>query len=170
MVTVREHEIREALERFFLLSAGAALAATGLGKGLSAIGPARALDITDPLVGIPFRQLFLIVGQAEVFIAFFCLFTDKRRLSLVAVAWISTNFLVYRIGLWSVGWHHPCGCMGNLAGMLHLSDQAADNIMKVVLAYLLAGSYLLLYLDWRARRAAGTPGSPPPEPTGLVPG
>jgi hypothetical protein len=60
--------------------------------------------------------------------------------------------------------------MGNLAGMLHLSDQAADNIMKGVLAFLLVGSYLLLFLGWRARRAAGTPGRPPPEPAGLVPG
>ena len=60
--------------------------------------------------------------------------------------------------------------MGNLAGMLHFSDWAADNIMKGVLAFLLVGSYLLLYLDWRARRAAGTPASRPPDPAELVPG
>jgi hypothetical protein len=115
----------------------------------SAIGSARALDTADPLIGIPFRQLLLLVGLAELLIAFFCLFTDKRRLSLLAVGWISTNFLVYRFGLWLIGWHHPCGCMGNLAGVLHLSDRAADNIMKGVLAFLLVGSYLLLYLGWR---------------------
>ena len=37
---------------------------------------------------------------------------------------------------------------------------AADNIMKGVLAFLLVGSYLLLCLDWRARRAGGLPGTP----------
>ena len=134
---------------WFLRASGALLLVTGLAKAFSAIGSARALDTIDPLIGMPFRQLFLIVGQAEALIAFFCLFTDHRRLSVMAVAWISTNFLVYRLGLWFIGWHHPCNCMGSLAGMLHLSDQAADNIMKVVLAFLLVGSYLLLFLGWR---------------------
>ena len=134
----------KALQFGFVISAGAVLAITGVAKAFSAIGNARVLDTIDPLIGVPFRQLFFWVGLAELLITFFCLFTAKRRLSLLLVAWISTNFLVYRIGLWFIGWHHPCGCMGSLAGMLHLSDGAADGIMKGVLAFLLAGSYLLL--------------------------
>jgi hypothetical protein len=145
----------ELAESRFLRSAGMVLGVTALAKALSAIGPARALDIADPLIGIPVRQLLLLVGLAELFIAFFCLFTDKRRLSLLAVAWISTNFLVYRLGLWFIGWHRPCGCMGSLSDMLHLSPRAADNIMKWVLAYLLIGSYALLFVQWRQRRGVG---------------
>jgi hypothetical protein len=141
------------MEACFVVSAGGLLAATGLGKAFSAIGSARALDTPDPLVGVPFRQLLLLVGLAELLIAFFCLFTDKRQLSLLAVVWMSTNFLVYRLGLWFIGWNHPCGCMGSLAGMLHLSDRAADNIMKGVLAYLLIGSYGILLWEWRRGRA-----------------
>jgi hypothetical protein len=139
--------------KWFLRLAGGTLVLTGLAKAFSAIGAARALDTADPLIGIPFRQLMLLVGLVELFIAFFCLFTDKRRLSLLAVAWISTNFLVYRLGLWFIGWHRPCGCMGSLSDMLHLSPHAADNIMKGVLAYLLIGSYALLFAQWRQRRA-----------------
>lgn len=142
---------------WFFWSAGLLLAITGLAKAFSAIGPARALDTADPLIGIPFRQLLLLVGLAELLIAFFCLFADKRRFSLLLVAWISTNFLVSRLGLWFIGWHHPCGCMGNLAGVLHLSDQAADNIMKCVLAFLLLGSYLLLLAQWRQARRLAVP-------------
>ena len=137
----------------FILAAGGALAATGAAKAFSAIGPARALDATDPLIAIPFRQLLLLVGLGELLIAFFCLFTDRRRCSLLAVTWISTNFLVYRLGLWFIGWHRPCGCMGNLTDLLHISPQLADNIMKVVLAYLLAGSYGILLWQWRQARA-----------------
>ena len=122
-------------------TAGGALAVTGLAKAFDSVGAARALDIADPLIGLPFRHLLLLVGLAELLIAFFCLFTDKQPVSLLAVAWISTNFLVYRLGLWFIGWHRPCGCMGSLSGMLHLSPQAADNIMKAVLAYLLVGSF-----------------------------
>jgi len=142
----------------FVWSAGIVLAAVGIAKAFSAAAPARALDTPDPLFTIPFRQLFLLVGLAELLIAFFCLFTDKRRLSLLAVAWLSTNFLLYRLALWFIGWHHPCACMGSLAGALHLSDRAADNIMKGVLAYLLVGSYSILFWQWqRERRAKATP-------------
>jgi len=153
MINLREHEIRDALKRCFVLSAGAALAATGLGKEFSAIGPARALDAADPLLGIPFRHLvlLLLVGLGELFIAFFCLFIGKKQLGLLAVAWMSTNFVVYRFGLWFMDWHHPCACMGSLAGVLHLSDQTADNIMKVILAYLLVGSYGILLWELRQR-------------------
>ena len=143
--------------KWFLRLAGISLTLTAIGKAFSAIGPARALDTPDPLVGIPFRQLLLLVGLAELLIAFFCLFTDKRRFSLLVVAWISTNFLVYRLGLWFIGWHRPCGCMGSLTDILHLSPQAADNIMKGVLAYLLIGSYGILLWEWRAARGAPAP-------------
>jgi hypothetical protein len=67
--------------RCFLRLAGGVLALTGLAKAFSAIGPAHALDVADPLVGIPFRQLLLLVGLGELVIAFFCLFSDRRRLS-----------------------------------------------------------------------------------------
>jgi hypothetical protein len=138
-----------------LWSAGIVLVTVGAAKAFSAIGPARALDVADPLIGIPFRQLLLLVGLAELLVAFFCLLTDKRRFSLLGVGWISTNFLVYRLGLWFIGWHRPCGCLGNLTDMLHISPHAADNIMKGVLAYLLIGSYLLLFLQWRAGGRGG---------------
>jgi len=137
---------------WFIRSAGVVLASTAVAKAFSAIGSARALDATDPLIGIPFRQLLLVIGLAELLIAFFCLFTDRRRLSLLAIAWLATSFLVYRLGLWFIGWHHPCACMGSLAGVLHLTDQAADNIMKGLLAYLLIGSYGMLFRLWRAAR------------------
>jgi hypothetical protein len=39
--------------------------------------------------------------------------------------------------------------LGSLTSALHLSEKAADNIMKVVLAYLLIGSYGLLLWQWR---------------------
>ena len=133
---------------------------SGCTKAFSAIGSARALDSADPLIGIPFRQLLLLVGLAEFLIAFFCLFTDKRRLSLLAVAWLSSNFLVYRLGLWFIGWHRPCGCMGNLTDLLHISPRVADNIMKGVLAYLLIGSYAILVRERRQRRAQEP--EPPP--------
>lgn len=102
-----------------------------------------------------FGKLMLLAGLAELVIGPLCL--SRRvgpRLKIGLVAWMATNFLVYRVGLWCVGWHHPCRCMGSLAGVLHLSDQAADRIMKGLLAYLLVGSYATLLWEWRRRRGA----------------
>jgi hypothetical protein len=39
--------------------------------------------------------------------------------------------------------------MGSLTDTLHISPVVADNIMKVVLAYLLIGSYVTLFWLWR---------------------
>ena len=60
--------------------------------------------------------------------------------------------MLLRFGLWWMGWHKPCNCLGNLTDALHLSPQTADNIMKVVLAYLLIGSYGLLFWGWWRRK------------------
>ena len=150
----RDMGTREVMVQWFVLSAGAVLAFTALGKAFSAIGPARALDVIDPLSGLPFRQLFLVAGLIELLIAFFCLFTDRRQFSLWAVALISTDFLLYRVGLWLVGWHHPCGCMGSWVSALHLSDRTADNFIRGFLAFLLLGSYGILFSHWRRKRRA----------------
>ena len=140
--------------KYFLRLAGVALALSGLAKAASADGAARILDAADPLIGIPFRQLLLLVGLGELLIGVFCMFTGRRRLSLLVVAWLSTNVLVYRLGLWFIGWHHPCACLGTMAGTVHLSDASADKLMKWVLAYLLVGSYAMLLWQWRAARQA----------------
>jgi len=134
--------------RWFVWSAGVLFVITGLAKAFSATGSARALEVADPIIGIPFRHLLLLVGLLELCIAFFCLFTDKRQFSLLAVTWLATNFVVYRVGLWWMGWHRPCGCLGNLTDLLGISPHTADTIMKLVLAYLLIGSYGFLLWRW----------------------
>jgi hypothetical protein len=104
--------------------------------------------------------------MVELVIAVFCLLTTKRQFALMALALLSTNFVVYRLGLWWMGWHQPCGCLGNLTDALRISPTTADHIMKGVLAYLLIGSYGLLWRQWRggrsARGAAEDEKAPPP--------
>lgn len=129
---------------FFVVSGGVLLFLTGVAKAWSAIGPARALDVADPIFGVPVRQLMLCVGLVELFIAFFCLFTNKQQFSLLAMAWLATSFVVYRIGVVWIHGHRPCGCLGNLTDALHITPQTADAIAIVILVYLLIGSYGLL--------------------------
>jgi hypothetical protein len=53
-----------------------------------------------------------------------------------------------------MGYHKPCNCLGNLTDALHIPLQTADTAMKIVLGYLLIGSYAILFWLWRQRRIA----------------
>lgn len=98
----------------FVVSAGAILALTGLAKVWSGLGNAKFLAVSDPIIGIKFGQLMLLVGVAEIVIALVCFFTKRQTLALSLVSWMSTNFVIYRLGLWWMNWHRPCGCLGSL--------------------------------------------------------
>jgi len=137
----------------FIMSAGAIMVITGIAKVWSGLGNSKFLAVIDPIFGIKFGTLMLLVGEVEIVIAAICFFGKRQTLALASVAWMSTNFVVYRLGLWWIDWHRPCSCLGNLTDALHISPQVADNIMKVLLAYLLIGSYGLLIWQWKKRRA-----------------
>ena len=107
----------------------------------------KLLTVVDPIVGIPFKYLML-AAVAELPIAAVCLFAKANRLATVLVAWLASIFLVYRLGLWWIGWKKPCGCLGNLTDTLGISPHTADVIIKGLLAYLLIGSYGLLIREW----------------------
>jgi hypothetical protein len=129
------------------------LAVTGIAKFLSAGGDAGILSRPDPILGIPFGRLLFTVGVAEVLVASFCFLGRWPQLCTLAVTWLATGFLVYRIGIWMTGWQHTCGCLGNLTQALAISPQAADRITLVLLAYLLLGGYgLLVFVTSRPER------------------
>ena len=143
---------RGRLPKWFVLFFGAILPITGVAKVWTGLGNSKFLTVVDPIIGIKFGQLMLLVGVAEIVIALVCFFSKRQTLALALVAWMSTNFVVYRLGLWWMDWKAPCGCLGNLTDALGIAPQTADNIMKVLLAYLLIGSYGLLIWQWRQSR------------------
>jgi hypothetical protein len=146
-------KMHNSILRGILITAGAILALAGFAKIWSGLGNSRFLAMVDPIIGIKFGQLMLAVGVAEIVIAAVCFFSKRQTLALGLVAWISTNFVVYRLGLWWMNWHRPCSCLGSLTDALHISPQTADNIMKVLLAYMLIGSYGLLVWQWHQSKS-----------------
>lgn len=154
MVSCRHGKMRSGstAHRCFAVSAGVLLGTTGIAKALSGLGSSKSLALVDPIAGIRFDHLLLVVGVVEVVIALVCLFSSRPSLRLGLVAWLGTIFVIYRLGLLWMNWQRPCSCLGNLTDALQISPQTADNIMKVVLAYLLIGSYGLLIWQWRQNR------------------
>jgi hypothetical protein len=137
---------------WFRLSAVVIFAIVGIAKILSASGDAKILAIADPILGLQFGHVMVVVGALELAIAVLCLINRFQGLSTILIAWFATNLLAYRLGLWWIGWRGACKCLGTLMDAIHIPPGVADNIMKVVLAYLFIGSYSILFRQWRANR------------------
>jgi hypothetical protein len=145
------------VRRLFLYSVSVIFFVTGCAKILSAQGSASLLTFDDPIFHLRFRTLMTTVGVIEVVIAMFCMLKRYNLHSMFLTAWISTNFLLYRLWLWLIGWRQPCHCLGTLTDAIHLSPRYADLIVKALLSYLLLGSYYFLFLEGMnisARKAA----------------
>jgi hypothetical protein len=125
----------------FTLSSGVIFFIMGSVKIISAFGKAHILDQTDPITEVSFKHLMLIVGLVELFAFGICLFKTNCALKLNLIAWISTMFFLYRTGLWAIGWHRPCPCLGNVTDALHLSPIFTDFLVRCILAFLMIGSY-----------------------------
>jgi hypothetical protein len=94
---------------------------TGLAKIFSAFGRAEVLNVIDPIFGISFRHLMLLVGIIELIVAGICLSIPRQNISLGLMVWLATMFLLYRAGLWRLGWNRPCSCLGNITEAIHIS-------------------------------------------------
>lgn len=139
---------REELVQLFLISAGGIFLLTGLAKIISSFGIAPILDFPDPLLGISFRHDMLLVGAMELIISTICIFGDNIKLQVGLVAWVATSFVIYHWGLSFIGWLQPCSCFGNIMDGLHMAPAVVDLLVKCLLTYLLAASYLSLILIW----------------------
>jgi hypothetical protein len=125
---------------------------TGLAKLISATGNAAILQRLDPILLISFRNLFLIAGVLELIVSVICLISRRLLLQVALVASIATIFLIYRFSLLWVGYQRPCPCLGNLTDALFISPQTADIGLKIVLVYLIVGSYAAFFYMWKQRR------------------
>jgi hypothetical protein len=144
------------LARIFILISGVIFSIVAIAKIISALGTQELLRQTDPLIGLSFRNLFLLAGWVELGIAASCILIDKNKFNALLIAWASTFFAAYRAGLWLLKWKRPCHCLGNLTDTLHISPQTADIVTKILLAYLFLGSYAtLLWLWHQSQKARG---------------
>ncbi len=138
------------LSRTFISSLFVILLITGLLKIISSFGDSILLMINDPIIPIKNRYIFLSVGTLEIIISLVCLLSRNILLQASLILWLSLNFVFYRIGLYMVGYHKPCKCLGNIVNVLNLNDEAADLWMKFIIVYMLLGSILILR-NYRAK-------------------
>lgn len=128
------------------------LSTTAIAKLISAMGTTRILQHSDPLLSVTYKHLFLGTAFVEGIVVIVLLFSRTNLLRLGLIAWLATNFLLYRVGLWWVNAPEPCGCLGTLTARLSIDPKIADRIMLSLLVVLLVGSYGLLLKEWRQRK------------------
>jgi predicted RNA-binding Zn-ribbon protein involved in translation (DUF1610 family) len=138
---------------WFILSAGGILALAGAAQVLGFFQESPALDVADPIFGCPFRDSILIFGIVDVTAAMFCLFAKGGIWIAGFIAWVVANMVVYRAGLWFMGWHHPYTCLFYLLNALDISPVTADGLLSVAAGCLLTGSVVILLKSWFFRRS-----------------
>jgi hypothetical protein len=144
-------------QRWFLLSAGGILLFAGITRLLEVFENAQQLEISDPIVLIPFRQLLLYIGIVELIVACLCLFTKMRVLCLGLIAWLVLIYTVYRVGLWRMGWYHPYPLLANLMETLNISPLMADDVAAAISDFLFIGSVWMFWVEKRRKLAAASP-------------
>jgi hypothetical protein len=135
---------------FFIRSSGVLLLLSAAAKIVSAAGSAPILGVPDPVLAIPFRHEFFLVGLIETFIGAYCLVGSRPFVQLGLIGWLATSFAVYRLGLLWLG-VHICKCFGTLSDAFHMSTTTANVISLVLFAYLLLGSYTGVLRAWATR-------------------
>ncbi len=143
--------------QIYIYATAGVLVVTATAKFMAAMGTAKILASHDPLLGIAFRYLFVAVGAAEMAVAIVCFFGNRVQLQAELIAFLATNFVLYRLALLAIGYHKPCPCLGNITETIHLGPNAADILLKIVLTFLFIGSYsILLWLRQSGHSALDT--------------
>lgn len=130
--------------KIFVSSVFVILFTTGLIKILSLFGNSKLLLLTDPLIGIEYKYLFLLVGILELIVGLVCLLSRKILLQVSLILWLTSYFVIYRVGLYLIGYQKPCKCLGNFVSILNLNDEIVDFAMKLIIGYLIIGSIFII--------------------------
>ena len=129
-----------------------------IGKIVSLTKGGLVFERYDPIFHIKYRFLFGFVSVLEIIVALICFFGRRIALQAGALVLLASDILLYRLGLVVVNYHRPCSCLGSFTDALHISPGTADNLMKAVLVYLIAGGYgALIWLQWQSRQAMSNP-------------
>jgi hypothetical protein len=144
--------------KLFIHAAGGLLLAAAMQRFIIAAGSAPVLSLPDFFFFIPLRDAVLLVGGLELATALVCLYGRRVGFQLGLLAWMATNFAVYRLGLVAMAQHPQGTCIGSLTDPLHFARGITGYIMELIPFCLLIGSYaggIWFWLhDRRLREAA----------------
>jgi hypothetical protein len=146
--------MRQAL-RCYLGSVAFLLGLTALAKFYSATGSAKILDLREALLPLTNRQALLLLGLLELVISLGLLFGRNDTMKLISIAWLSSNFVLYRVASFLLVVGRPCPCLGSITEKLPFNPSVIDQILLYLVIYMFMGSLLFL-MALRRQRLQGS--------------
>jgi hypothetical protein len=102
----------------------------------------------DPVFSISMRNLFWIVAGGFFAVALLCLFGERAFQQMLWVAWLATNFELYQLSMVYSGSRSLNVYLGSFHEVLGISTGTMGLMTEIVFAYLLIGSYAVLFWLW----------------------
>lgn len=131
---------------WFYFTTGVILSSTAFLKFLSAGSGVKYLELPDPVFGfLTVHQLIIGAAVIESSVAYFLFWSKDDIVKMVLTVCLSTCFLIYRLGMHWINPVTPCPCLGRATDWMHIQPSTADTAMKYTLAYLLIGSYAIIF-------------------------
>jgi hypothetical protein len=152
------------MKRLFFLSAAVLLSTTAVGKLVTVASGIPVLELPDPFFVVTNRTILLSVAITELVIVFLLLVSRESWMKGLSCAWLGSNFLLYRTGVWLLEGAQPCPCLGALGPKLGLKAAEVEFLLKLGAVYLLVAGLALALLEAfgskSSRRAVEEPMAP----------
>ncbi|MGH7237907.1 MAG: hypothetical protein ACREGF_05210 [Candidatus Saccharimonadales bacterium] len=118
--------------------------------GAASLSP--PLTWPDPFLPLSNRWTLVLFGGAELAMSAVLLAGKSKGTKLALLAWLMTNFAVYRIGLWSNGEADFSDCLGNYVDWLTVRPKTMSYVTGALFGIMFFGSYIFLIANWISER------------------
>ena len=129
---------------------------SGGGNFLWAFEKSQMLDVADPLLGMSLRYSVLVLGIAALVLGWLCVFTERKLSVFWVLCWVAVNLIVYRCGLWTMGWHHPFNEIRQVGQFIGLTPWMADGVHLAISLFPVVGWGTMIWLERRKIQATQT--------------
>lgn len=138
------HNFRE----LFLRICTVILFLTAAFKALTVLSKDGSLSRHDPLFFfLSTKELMIGAAIMESAIGVALLTTPRNDHRILFVAWLTTCFSAYKIGLLSLGADAICPCFGNLYKWTNIAPGTVTLLSNAILLFMLVGSYYFLTIE-----------------------
>jgi hypothetical protein len=117
-----------------------------------AAGTSPALNWPDALLPLSNRWVLVLCGGAEIGVSAVLLAGKSKWVKFGWLAWLTTNLLVYRIGLWSVGASNFGDYLGNYIEWFTISPRTMSLVTEILIGFMFIGGYAFLVINWLRER------------------
>lgn len=108
------------------------------------VGGMKFLDLYDPLLLLPTREILVLVAVIELLCCWRISRIRSFRHKGLIVLWLASNFLLYHLALMLSGAPSPCPCFGSVGTRFGLDKHASQLLTMGMSFYMLVcGIHLL---------------------------